>query len=114
MKGGLKLITVIISLLVFMMSACTNITSPSDDIYKDSNNGTANQEKIELRIATMFGGGTDPSKETFELMLESFEMQNPGITIVNESATSVGGDEFRTVVKTDFTTGNEADVIFFL
>ncbi len=109
---GLKLITVIISLLVFMMSACTNITSPSDDIYKDSNNGTANQEKIELRIATMFGG-TDPSKETFELMLESFEMQNPGITIVNESATSVG-DEFRTVVKTDFTTGNEADVIFFL
>ncbi len=72
---------------------------------------TAQAEEIELRIVTMFGG-TDPSTEAFEQQLADFMTANPNVTIVNESMTSVG-DEFRTAVKTDFSTGNEADVTFF-
>jgi raffinose/stachyose/melibiose transport system substrate-binding protein len=44
--------------------------------------------------------------------LLDFQAANPQVKIVNESMTSVG-DEFRTAVKTDFSTGNEADVTFF-
>ncbi len=68
-------------------------------------------EPVELRIVTMFGG-TDPSTETFEQQIADFQAANPNVTIVNESMTSVG-DEYRTAVKTDFSTGNEADVVFF-
>ena len=71
----------------------------------------SDSEEVELRIVTMFGG-TDPSTEVFEQQLKDFMDENPNITIINESMTSVG-DEFRTAVKTDFSTGNEADVTFF-
>lgn len=66
---------------------------------------------IELRIVTMFGG-TDPATVVFQEQLDAFVAANPNVTIKNESMTSVG-DEYRTAVKTDFSTGNEADVTFF-
>jgi len=69
------------------------------------------EEPVELRIVTMFGG-TDPSTEVFKKQLEDFMAANPNITVVNESMTSVG-DEYRTAVKTDYSTGNEAAVVFF-
>ncbi len=66
---------------------------------------------VELRVVTMFGG-TDPSTAAFEQQLKDFMEENPQVKIINESMTSVG-DEYRTAVKTDFSTGNEADVTFF-
>jgi raffinose/stachyose/melibiose transport system substrate-binding protein len=84
----------------------TNDTSDSDE--SESSEAT---NEVELRIVTMFGG-TDPSTEVFEQQLKDFMDANPNVTIINESMTSVG-DEFRTAVKTDFSTGNEADVTFF-
>ncbi len=83
---------------------------------KDSNEGTTTTESepaanVELRIVTMFGG-TDPSTEVFAQQLKDFMVAYPNVTIKNESMTSVG-DEYRTAVKTDFSTGNEADVTFF-
>lgn len=71
----------------------------------------AKAEPVELRIVTMFGG-TDPATVAFEAQLEAFMAANPNVTIKNESMTAVG-DEFRTKVKTDFSTGNEADINFF-
>lgn len=67
--------------------------------------------EVELRIVTMFGG-TDPSTEVFQAQLDAFVVENPNVKIKNESITSIG-DEFRTAVKTDFSTGNEADITFF-
>ncbi len=84
----------------------TNDTSDSDESQSSE---TTND--VELRIVTMFGG-TDPSTEVFEQQLKDFMDANPNVTIINESMTSVG-DEFRTAVKTDFSTGNEADITFF-
>lgn len=84
----------------------------ADDSTDDSSSDTdAPAEEVELRIMTMFGG-TDPSTGAFEQQLADFQAANPNVTIVNESMTSVG-DEFRTAVKTDFSTGNEPDVVFF-
>lgn len=97
--------------------ASTSSSSSSEETKDDEKTedagteGTAEAEEIELRIVTMFGG-TDPSTEAFEQQLADFMTANPNVTIVNESMTSVG-DEFRTAVKTDFSTGNEADVTFF-
>lgn len=68
-------------------------------------------EEVELRVVTMFGG-TDPSTDTFNQQLVDFQEANPHVKITNESMTSIG-DEYRTAVKTDFSTGNEADMVFF-
>lgn len=83
----------------------------NDGTEKQQDNDGKTDKKVELRIATMFGG-TDPSTETFERSLEDFMNEHPNIKIKNESMTSVG-DEFRTKVKTDFSSGNEADITFF-
>lgn len=78
---------------------------------KEETTTTETAKEVELRIVTMFGG-TDPATQVFEQQLLDFQAANPNVKIVNESMTSVG-DEFRTAVKTDFSTGNEADVTFF-
>jgi len=85
----------------------TEATTETDATQEE----TTEQANVELRIVTMFGG-TDPSTQAFEQQLVDFQAANPHVKIVNESMTSVG-DEFRTAVKTDFSTGNEADVTFF-
>lgn len=86
-------------------------SSTSTDGGSDTTEATDTSASVELRVVTMFGG-TDPSTEIFEQQLVDFQAANPNIKIVNESMTSVG-DEYRTAVKTDFSTGNEADVVFF-
>jgi raffinose/stachyose/melibiose transport system substrate-binding protein len=85
--------------------------SASNGSEDSGSDAGAEAQEVELRIVTMFGG-TDPSTEAFEQQLADFQKEYPHVTIVNESMTSVG-DEFRTAVKTDFSTGNEADVVFF-
>lgn len=77
----------------------------------DSEPAATDAAPIELRIVTMFGG-TDPATVTFESQLDAFMADHPNVTIKNESMTATG-DEFRTKVKTDFSTGNEADINFF-
>lgn len=84
-------------------------TETKEDTKEDA--AEAKDEEVELRIVTMFGG-TDPSTEAFEQQLVDFQAEYPNVTVVNESMTSVG-DEYRTAVKTDYSTGNEADVVFF-
>lgn len=84
---------------------------PAETETKDTSDAEPEAEAVELRIVTMFGG-TDPATEIFEGQLEAFMADNPNVTIKNESMTAVG-DEFRTKIKTDFSTGNEADINFF-
>lgn len=87
-------------------------TGSEDEATPDADAEESDEaEDVSLRIVTMFGG-TDPATQVFEQQLADFQADHPNVTIVNESMTSVG-DEFRTAVKTDFSTGNEADVIFF-
>lgn len=88
----------VFSLMIFLLSAC----GEKEEFVL---------EKTEIRIMTMFGG-TDPSTKVFEAQLERFAQQFPQVELVNMSMTSVG-DEYRRAVKTGFSTGNEADIVFF-
>lgn len=116
----------VVSLLGTLLAGCaqeepkaTEATTETETTTEATDTGSETTEtatedapkEVELRIATMFGG-TDPSTETFEQQLVDFQAANPHITIVNESMTSVG-DEYRTAIKTDYSTGNEADIVFF-
>ena len=92
-------------------SEATTDDAGAADETEDAGETEEVAQDVELRVVTMFGG-TDPSTETFEQQIKDFMAANPHVTIINESMTSVG-DEYRTAVKTDFSTGNEADVTFF-
>lgn len=86
-------------------------TGTTENTESTDSSATTEAAPIELRIVTMFGG-TDPATVTFESQLDAFMAEHPNVTIKNESMTATG-DEFRTKVKTDFSTGNEADINFF-
>lgn len=120
MKASSKVMALLISisLLCVLVVGCgekkptdSNQTTVEDNNKDQDNNDNKEAKKVELRIATMFGG-TDPSTETFEQSLKDFMELHPNVKIKNESMTSVG-DEYRTKVKTDFSSGNEADITFF-
>ena len=116
-------VLLVLSLVLALFAGCgqeaskeTATDQPAKTEAKADSKTTAAEEaeeaeEVELRIVTMFGG-TDPATEVFEAQLEAFMAEYPNVTIKNESMTAVG-DEFRTKVKTDFSTGNEADVNFF-
>lgn len=117
-----KLLTVllVLSLTTALFAGCAGdqgtadapaTTAKQDAPMEEKETEAQADETVELRIVTMFGG-TDPSTEAFEAQLEAFMAKHPTISIKNESMTAVG-DEFRTKVKTDFATGNEADINFF-
>lgn len=117
-----KLLTLLLTLALItsLFAGCGNeeatdtTTEVKEETTEEASEETteaSGNEEVELRIVTMFGG-TDPSTGAFEKQLIDFQTANPNVTIINESMTSVG-DEFRTAVKTDFSTGNEADVTFF-
>ena len=89
----------------------TTDSTPASSADTETATETSTDEPVELRIVTMFGG-TDPATVAFEAQLEAFMAANPNVYIKNESMTAVG-DEFRTKVKTDFSTNNEADINFF-
>lgn len=120
-----KIMTILVAIMMVtsLLAGCakTEPTTSGSQVSteKESETSTGTTEtttetpaaKVELRIVTMFGG-TDPATQVFEAQLASFIAENPNVTIKNESMTAVG-DEFRTKVKTDFSTGNEADLNFF-
>lgn len=74
-------------------------------------NGKLDHELVTLRVATMFGG-TDPAAAVYEEALLDFQDANPHIEISDESMTSEG-DGYRTKIKTDFSSGNDLDLVFF-
>ncbi len=116
-------VLLMLALSVSLFAACGSEEAPATeettagtetdakDNDEEETKTVAKDDQVELRVVTMFGG-TDPSTEAFEAQLEAFTAANPHVTIKNESMTAVG-DEFRTKVKTDFSTGNEADINFF-
>lgn len=67
------------------------------------------QEEVTIRTVSQFGG-TDPSAEVYEAILEQFREDNPKITVEDESATA--DEAWKAKVATDFAAGNEPDVIF--
>jgi len=52
-------------------------------------------------------GGSDPYADTLSFVLQKFQEENPGVTIINES---LFGDDFLIKLQTDFASGNPPDV----
>jgi raffinose/stachyose/melibiose transport system substrate-binding protein len=101
-------------MLAFVLVLSLFLTACGDKETGTKGNGekepVVTDEKVQLRIVTMFGG-TDPSTEVLKSSLEQFKKDNPNVEIIEESMTA--GDEFRTKVFADFSSGNEPDVTFF-
>ncbi|KMK77032.1 ABC transporter substrate-binding protein [Alkalihalobacillus pseudalcaliphilus] len=102
-------------LLIFsllMLAACGD---SSDGDANGGNGGTASdvgtEEEVELRVVTMMAG-TDPSGKAFEEVLADYQSENPHITIVNDSQ-SADAEMIRTKVQTEYSSGNEPDLMFF-
>lgn len=87
------------------------IEEPNKDVADDSEDENEGPKEVVLKISTMFGG-TDPVTETYKKALEDFMDQNPHINIEDESMTSEG-DGYRTKVNTDYSLGNDPDIVFF-
>ncbi|ACM59724.1 raffinose/stachyose/melibiose transport system substrate-binding protein [Caldicellulosiruptor bescii] len=71
---------------------------------------TIENEELEVNTKIRFlspWGGSDPYAETLSFVLQKFQEENPGVTIVNES---LFGDDFLIKLQTDFASGNPPDV----
>ncbi len=67
-------------------------------------------DNVTLRLVTMFGG-TDPVRDVYQELIEKFEAENPGVKIIDESATA--DDAFKIRVENDFIAGNEPDITMY-
>lgn len=72
---------------------------PVDSLEKENNT-------IELRFLSSWGG-TDTKAQQLQLLLEEFEIENPGVKVINES---MSGSEFLFKLKTNFAQGSDPDV----
>ncbi|WP_413379917.1 ABC transporter substrate-binding protein [Alkalihalobacillus sp. 1P02AB] len=91
-------------LLSFLMVLCVMFLAACGS-------NSASSEEVELRVVTMMAG-TDPSGKVFEEVIAEFQDENPNITIVNDSQ-SADAETIRTKVQTEYSSGNEPDVMFF-
>lgn len=64
------------------------------------------KDPVELRFMSSWGG-TDTKAQRLQQLLEKFELENPGVKIINES---MSGSEFLFKLKTNFAQGNDPDV----
>ena len=118
MKDFIKSICSGVSLILLSFLLMTGCTGPGSgrnaaDTKKilDYPRNSSGVKRTALRIATMFGG-TDPAAAVYEEAILNFQDANPSIEITDESMTSEG-DGYRTKIKTDFSSGNDLDVVFF-
>lgn len=68
------------------------------------------ENQVVLRTVSMFGGD-DANMGTYQAICKEFMKENPNITIEDNSQPA--DEEWKTMVNTDFSVGNEPDVIQF-
>lgn len=119
LRKKLFMMLVFIMVLGLVLAGCggnsettgeNNETDETNEPTEPTEVSEPKNESVELRIVTMFGG-TDPATEVLNEALKQFEAEHPGVKVVNDSMTA--GDAFNTKVSTDFTSGNEPDVLFY-
>lgn len=97
----MTLITLLFLLTVF--SACSPSTQPRIIVSKES---TLQNQKIKLRFISSWGG-SDPSADTLQQVLNRFTDMNPDIEVLNESTFA---EDFLYKLKIDFASGYNPDV----
>lgn len=84
------------------------VTDNKTDNKTDDKPADKPAEPVTLRTVSMFGG-TDPNAVTYDKLQKEFTDANGHITLQDESATS--DETWKASVITDFSAGNEPDVI---
>lgn len=106
-------VLIVLAMTLSLFAAC-NKTEPADDTKSPDSSSSqeppVEDEKVVLRTVSMFGG-TDPSAADYQQLIKDFTDANPNIQINDESATS--DETWKARVTTDFSSGNDPDVVFF-
>ncbi|WP_374016973.1 extracellular solute-binding protein [Paenibacillus thiaminolyticus] len=118
MKRSSLVLMSIMLLLSMFLAACgnkggSNAGGPAEGTTPPAETGSqeAKADPVKLRVFSTFGG-TDPSREAFQALLDDFTAKNPHVTIENDPM-SANDDGFRTKVNTDMNSGNEPDLLFY-
>lgn len=67
-------------------------------------------DDVSLRVVTMFGGA-DPVSEVYQEVITRFQEENPGVEIIDESATF--DESVKARIENDFAAGNEPDITMY-
>lgn len=113
MKKSAIAIVVAIILVVAMIAGCAQTNAPASPAATSTPAQTstpAAPAKIALRTVGFFGGA-DPSAPYYTQLIQSFMDANKNVTVTDESATS--DEVWKAKVMTDFSAGNEPDVLLF-
>lgn len=102
--------TMAVSLAACGNSSTTGGTSGTKTENPGSADGTEKTESVELEVVTTFAGN-DGNAQTYKKYYQQWE-KNTGNKVIDMSATA--DDTFKARVVTDFETGSEPDVLFFL
>lgn len=111
-----KLVAVllVLAMTVSLFAACNKTPASSDATptpeNKETSTPTPAPKTVELRTVSMFGG-TDPSAADYQKLIKDFMDANPNIVINDESATA--DETWKARVTTDFSSGNDPDVVFY-
>lgn len=107
-------ILLVIAMSISIFSACNKAKtvddSPTPDISTPQQETEPEKETVVLRTVSMFGG-TDPSAADYQQLISNFMKENPHILITDESATV--DETWKARVTTDFSSGNDPDVVFY-
>jgi len=109
MKKTKKILAMILSLacMVAVAAGCGDDDS-SKATSTSAGDSAAAKEPVTLRTVSMHGG-TDPNAGNYKAISDAFVAANDYITLEDDSQTST--QEWKTKVASDFSTGNEPDVI---
>lgn len=98
-------------LVALIACGSTDSDASGDSTAENNDDKEETKETVELRVVTTMAG-TDPAGEVFQELLDEFQSENEGIKIVNDSQSADAGT-IRTKINTDFSSGNEPDLMFY-
>lgn len=98
-------------LVALIACGSTDSDASGDSTAENNDDKEETKETVELIVVTTMAG-TDPAGEVFQELLDEFQSENEGIKIVNDSQSADAGT-IRTKINTDFSSGNEPDLMFY-
>ncbi|MDD2972452.1 MAG: extracellular solute-binding protein [Lachnospiraceae bacterium] len=122
MKRKLLSVVLVTAMTASMLVGCGNSNTASTQTTAETESAAGETSEAEataeapsgnpvtLKTVSMFGG-TDPNAPIYAEINETFQKENPNITIEDNSQTT--DEEWKASIAADFSVGNEPDVLQF-